>query len=179
MAVLKAALGGKATFNAGYSIYPNVEDPNLKNYAMHKAWGLIRLNRVLDFNPITGDTAFITYAKSILTNGLFAVADIIELDPIISPSILVATYVNVITPEAGFNFTLQDRAGAISAGVPAIVGATAGWLLSPPGGTLKNYTTSPNSMLQLNVTGVGAVAFPTKLKISVGAVFIDMDNRQW
>jgi hypothetical protein len=176
MAVLKTALGGKATFNANYSVYPQVEDPNQKNFAMHKAWGLIRLNRVLDFNPITGDSAFITYAKNTLTNGVFAVADIIELDAIVSPSILVATFANVITPEAGFNFTLQDRAGAISAGVPAIVGATAGWLLSPAGPNLKNYTT--NSMLQLNVTAAGA-AFPTKLKISVGAIFIDMDNRQW
>lgn len=176
MATLKLALGGKATFNPGYAVYPQVEDPNLKNFAMHKSHGLIYLNHVLDFNPVTGDTAMQAYAKSVLAGGVFAAADIIEIGAIPSPAILVATFVNVIVPDAGFNFTLKDRAAAI-AGVPPIVGANAGWLLSPAGGSLKNYLT--NSMLQLDVTAVGAPAFPTKLVLNAGAIFMDPDSRRW
>lgn len=174
MATFKLALGGKATFNPGSNFYPQVEDPNLKNFAMHKAWGLIRLNRVLDFDPVNGDTAMQAYVKGAAVGGVLVATDILELDAIPSPAILVATFAQVLVPETGFNFTLQDRAGVIAAGVPAIVGGTAGTLLSPAGGSLKNYLA--NSMLQLVVTAAGA-AFPTKLKLNVGAIFIDMDAR--
>jgi hypothetical protein len=173
MATFKLGLGGKATFNPNYAVYPQTEDPALKNFAMHKAWPLIRLNRVLDFNPISGDTAMQSYLKGAAVGGLLAVGDILELDAIVSPSILVAVMVNVIVPEAGFNFTVNDRAGAIAT-APAVTGGTAGALLSPAGPTLKNYVA--NNMLQLVATGVGA-AFPKALKLNVCAVFIDFDNR--
>lgn len=173
MATLELALGGLPTFNAGYNVYPQVPNPNVRSFAMHKAHGMIYLNRVLDFHPITGDLAMQEYAKATLAGGVFVAADVIKIGAIPAPAILLATHAQVIVPEAGFTFALHDAAGAIAT-VPSIVGNVAGHLFSPAGPTLKNYAT--NSMMSLVVSAAGA-AFPTKLKISVCGIFLDPDAR--